>query len=100
MAMKVSDVVDVPLRGQVLRLKITGGVPSVGDLAVGRRLRVRSPRGEEHVVRIVDHSITGGQVTQKRMEKVREFDVLIKPDDGSVERLPINFGYTVDTISE
>jgi hypothetical protein len=98
MAMKVSDVVDVPMRGQVLRLKVTGAVPNVAQLAVGRRLRLRSPAGEEHVVRIVDHSVTGGVVTQKRMERVREFDVLIKSDNEEVTHVPVGFGYTVEPI--
>ena len=100
MALKVSDVLDVPLRGQVLRLKVVDQVPAIADIAVGRRLRLRGPAGEEQVVRIVDHSITGGNVTQKRLERVREFDVLIEADDGSKQPVPVNFGYTVEPIRD
>lgn len=100
MAMRVSDVVDVPLRGQVLRLKIQDAVPQISEVAVGRRLRLRSPRGDEHVVRIVDHSITGGAVSQKRIERVRELDVLIRSDEPAVERVPVDFGYTAEPVKD
>ena len=97
--MSVSDVLDVPLRGQVLRLKVTRGTPQAAALTKGKRLRVSGPGGE-HVVRIVDHSITGGNVTQKRLEKYREFDALIEPADGGSDRLPIDFGYRAEPISD
>ena len=100
MTMKVSDVLDVPLRGQVLRLKVTDTVPRVADIAVGRRLRVRSPQGEEHIVRIIDHSVIGGKVTQARIERVREFDVLIRSDSDGAARVPVDFGYTAEPIAD
>jgi hypothetical protein len=97
--MAVSDVVDVPYRGQMLRLKVVSGKANAADLAAGKRLRVRGPAGE-HVVRIVDHGITGGKVTQARLDKYGEFDALIKPDDGSSERLPIDFGYRAEPMND
>lgn len=100
MPIQVSDVVDVPLRGQVLRLRVTDQVPRLAEVAVGRRLRLRGPQGEEQIVRIVDYSITGGKVTQERLERVRELDVLVEADDNSKQRVPVDFGYTVEPISD
>ena len=43
---RVSDAVQVPLRGMLLRLRLNEGAPSVKDLAVGRTLRLRPQRRE------------------------------------------------------
>jgi hypothetical protein len=54
---RVSDVVDVPLRGIVLRLRLVEGAPSE--------------------VRIAGHAVTGGKPTQARLDRTRELDVLL-----------------------
>lgn len=81
---RVSDVVVVPLRGTMLRLRVADGTPSMADLGVGARLRLRSPAGEEREVRIADHVVTGGRPTQDRLDRARELDVLIA-DGASIE---------------
>lgn len=92
--LRVSDVVDVPLRGLLLRLKVVSGQPRTGDIAVGRKLSVRGSSGAQQTVRIVAHSITGGNVSQARLDQVRELDVLVTSDE-STKLLPIDFGSTV-----
>jgi hypothetical protein len=79
---RVSDVVGVPLRGTVLRLRVTDGAPSMDALGVGARLRLRTPAGGEHEVRIRGHSLTGGKPTQERLDRTGELDVLI--EDGAL----------------
>lgn len=86
---RVSDVVDVPLRGTVLRLRVVEGTPSMKDLAAGSRLRLRSPSGAERVVTIQGHAVSSGKATQQRLDRVRELDVRISDEeatrDGAVE---------------
>ncbi len=74
---RVSDALEVPLRGHMLRLRLTEGAPSMGDLGVGRVLRLRSPDGETRDVPILAHSATGGKASQKRLDEVRELDVIV-----------------------
>ncbi|HSJ26440.1 MAG TPA: hypothetical protein VK929_17305 [Longimicrobiales bacterium] len=88
---RVSDVVDVPLRGRVLRLRVVDGTPALDDLAVGRDLLLRSPSGEDRRVRITAHSVTAGKPSQERLDRTGEFDVLI--DEGSVAGDPIEIGW-------
>jgi hypothetical protein len=87
---RVSDVVEVPLRGTLLRLRLVNGTPSMDDLGVGAALRLRSPAGVERDVHVTAHSVTGGKPTQERLDRVRELDVLI---DGAAEK-PIEIGWT------
>ena len=86
---RVSDVVDVPLRGTVLRLRVVEGTPSMTDLGAGYRLRLRSPSGAERVVTIRGHAVSSGKATQERLDRVRELDVRISDDeatsDGAIE---------------
>jgi hypothetical protein len=80
---RVSDSVDVPLRGRMLRLRVVDGSPAMSDLKPGRRLRVTGPRGGDGLVRIVDHAVTSGKATQARLDRVRELDVVVadeRPD--------------------
>lgn len=90
----VSDVVAVPLRGTLLRLRLVDGTPSVKDLAVGRKIRVTSPGGESREVEIKAHTMTGGRQTQDRLERTREFDILVEGPAGSADPLPYDIGWT------
>lgn len=80
---RVSDVVDVPLRGTVLRLRVVDGTPSMSDLGAGSSLLLRSPDGAERRVTITGHSLTGGNSTQARLDRVRELDVLVADEDAA-----------------
>src|SRR5688500_14388240 len=96
-AFRVSDVVDVPLRGMMLRLRVLDGQPSMGDLGVGSRLRVRSTSGDERDVRIVAHAVTGGNPTQERLERTGELDVVIADESGGD---PIEIGWTASGVQD
>lgn len=91
-AFRVSDVVDVPLRGTVLRLRVTDGTPSMADLGVGSVLLLRSPDGAERRVTITGHAVTGGKPTQERLDRVRELDILIADDEAGGDE-PIEIGW-------
>jgi hypothetical protein len=88
---RVSDVVDVPLRGTMLRLRLVDGTPALSDLDVGSALRLRGMNGTERQVRITAHSVTGGRPTQQRLDRTREFDVIIANDADHAERVEIGW---------
>lgn len=91
----VVNVMDVPLRGVLLRLRLQEGVPSLRELGPGRRLLLRSPAGEEREVRVLDFSVTGGRATQSRLERMRELDVIVARDDAWSDGRPIRIGWSV-----
>lgn len=90
---RVSDAVAVPLRGLMLRLRLLEGTPSIKDLAVGRRVRVTSPGGEAREVAIIAHAVVGGRQTQKRLDQVRELDVVVAEVDGAPGAVPVDIGW-------
>ncbi|MEO5511027.1 MAG: hypothetical protein ABIV28_06250 [Longimicrobiales bacterium] len=90
---RVSDSVEVPLRGQMLRLRLTEGAPSMSDLAVGRVLHLTSPGGSTRELPILAHSVTGGNPTQKRLERVRELDVIVDGALAAGDGDPIEIGW-------
>jgi hypothetical protein len=92
---RVSDSLFVPLRGQLLRLKVAAGTPAASAVAAGRTLTVHAPDGRSRDVTILDHSITGGRLTQARLDRVRELDVVIPLDQASIEGETIGIGWIV-----
>ena len=91
---RVSDAVEVPLRGYLLRLKLLSGTPSISDVAPGKRIRLRGPDGGEGVVTIMDYSVTQGAPSQKRMDRTREVDVMIEGSDAVVNGRAVDIGWT------
>lgn len=88
---RVSDVVEVPLRGTLLRLRVVDGTPSMTDLRVGSTVRLRSPSGDERDVVVKAHSVTGGKARQERLDRTRELDLLI--DTPPADQDPIEIGW-------
>lgn len=88
---RVSDVVEVPLRGLLLRLRVVEGSPSMSDIGVGSTLRLTDPAGAEHGVVVKAHSVTGGKARQKRLDQTRELDVVI--EDRGADATPIEIGW-------
>jgi hypothetical protein len=88
---RVSDSVEVPLRGRMLRLRVVEGTPAMADLVPGSTLRVSGP-GEDRTITVVGHAVTSGRATQERLDRVRELDVVIA-DDAERERGPIDIGW-------
>lgn len=89
---RVSDVVDVPLRGTVLRLRVVDGAPSMSDLGIGSQLRLRSPAGVERLVTIGAYAVSSGRATQARLDRVKELDIVVADEDASVEG-PVGIGW-------
>ena len=92
----VSDALDVPLRGFLLRLRLVEGSPSVKDIGRGTRLRLVSPDGRERVVTVTDTSVTGGRNTQERLEKTGQIDVLVSSAEAYAENEPIGIGWKAE----
>lgn len=90
---RVSDVVEVPLRGWLLRLRLVEGRASVADVGVGRMLRLVSPSGDERVVTITAHATTGGRQTQARLDRTREMDVMIAGEDAGNGAARVGIGW-------
>ena len=92
----VSDALDVPLRGFLLRLRLLDGTASVKDIQSGARLRLTSPQGLERVVTVAGKSMTGGRNTQARLEKTGQLDVIIPSDEAYAGDEPIGIGWTAE----
>ena len=92
----VSDALDVPLRGFLLRLRLEDGAPSVKDIGSGTRLRLTSPTGQERVVTVKDKSVTGGRNTQARLEKTGQIDVIVASDEAYAGGDPIGIGWKAE----
>lgn len=90
---RVSDSLEVPLRGHLLRLKVREGSPAMTDLKPGRRLRLVSPDGKERTVTVVGHSTTGGRATQERLDTLRELDVVISSTDAGAYEDRVGIGW-------
>ena len=90
---RVSDAVEIPMRGYLLRLKLRDGDPAIGDLAVGNKIKLRSPSGAEKVVAIKDHSVTQGPTSQDRLDRTREFDVVIDSPDAVLGNEVVDVGW-------
>jgi hypothetical protein len=93
---RVSDSLEVPLRGHLLRLRLLEGHPSMKDLAPGGKVRVSAPSGAGREIGIVGHSATGGLATQDRLDQTGELDLVIGYDDAGegVERIEIGWVVT------
>lgn len=92
----VSDALDVPLRGFLLRLRLLEGSPSVKDIGRGTRLRLVSPDGRERVVTVTDKSVTGGRNTQERLEKTGQIDILVSSAEAYADDEPIGIGWKAE----
>jgi hypothetical protein len=92
----VSDALDVPLRGFLLRLRRTEGTFAVKDLVPGSQLRLTSPTGLERVVTVRAKSLTGGRNTQERLEKTGQIDVIIGSEDAYADGEPIGIGWAAE----
>jgi hypothetical protein len=91
---RVSDIVDVPLRGHLLRLRLVEGKAAIADLAIGRRLRLTSPAGVVRTITITDHAVTGGKQTQQRLERTRELDIVVSDEDAGSGAAAVGLGWT------
>ncbi len=92
----VSDALDVPLRGFLLRLRRTGGDVAVKDLGPGTRLLLRAPDGAERTVTVVAKSLTGGRNTQSRLDKTGQIDLIISAEDAYQDGRPIGVGWSAE----
>jgi hypothetical protein len=63
------------------------------DLGVGKKLRVQSPSGDERVVTIAGHAVTGGRATQQRLDRTRELDVVISNQDAGAGDALVDIGW-------
>lgn len=91
---RISDALEVPHRGYLLRLKLLDGEPVLGDLAPGQKITLRSPDGIEGVVAIKDYSLTQGPPSQKRFDRTHELDVVIETADAVVKGQIVDIGWT------
>lgn|SRR5687767_12301890 len=90
---RVSDAVQVPLRGQMLRLKLLDGEPGLADVSPGKKIRVHSPNGGERVIVIKDFSATAGVMSQEKLDRYRELDVVVESHDATIDGAEIEIGW-------
>lgn len=92
----VSDALDVPLRGFLLRLRRVAGDFSVKDVGPGSRLLLRSPDGLERTVTVVAKSLTGGRNTQARLDQTGQIDLIISAEDAYQDGRPVGVGWSAE----
>lgn len=90
---RVSDAVQVPRRGYLLRLKLLSGTPALDDLSPGSKLRVAAPRGGARTISVKDFSATAGFPSQEKLDRYRELDIVIDQEDGLVDGEEIQIGW-------
>ncbi|MEN8375879.1 MAG: hypothetical protein ABFS34_10565 [Gemmatimonadota bacterium] len=90
---RVSDVYEVPLRGVMLRLKVSDGRPSMKAFKPGAALTVSSPDGESRTVRVKDIGLISGRAKQARLDRTGELDVLVSREDGLADP-PVEIGWS------
>jgi hypothetical protein len=78
---RISDVVRVPLRGYMLRLRVLEGTPALKDVKPGSALRLDGPEGRSRTVRIAAFSATGGRQNRERLAATRELDIIVSEAD-------------------
>ena len=93
---RVSDVVPVPLRGRMLRLRLLEGDPASATLRPGRPIRLRGPDGAERVVRILGIGTPSGRARPDRLARIREIDVVIAEADAVAGGEPVRIGWTAE----
>ena len=92
----VSDALDVPLRGFLLRLRLVAGEATAADIGPGARLVLRSPDGVERTVTVVAKSLTGGRNGQARLEKTGQIDVIIPSEEAYQDGRPVGIGWSAE----
>jgi hypothetical protein len=92
---RVSDALEMPHRGYLLRLRVVDGKPSAAALKPGAAVRLHAPDGRDRLVRIVDHAVTGGKGGQARLDRLGEFDFVIGREDGWIDADVVEIGWTV-----
>ncbi len=92
---RVSDAVEVPLRGMMLRLKRVDGTAPLGALKPGATLRLMAPDGETRTARVKALSVTGGRPTQERLDRYGQADVVIAPEEARLDGRPVEIGWYV-----
>ncbi len=92
---RVSDAVDVPLRGTMLRLKRVEGTPPVAAIEPGATLRLEGPGGETRTATVKALSVTGGRPTQERLDRYGQADVVIAPEEARVDGRAVEIGWFV-----
>lgn len=91
----VSDACMVPLRGWMLRLKLVEGDFDPSMLSPGSTFRLRSPDGEGWTATVKGLSATAGRQTRKRVEKYKEFDIVIPASDAVRDGGEVAIGWSV-----
>jgi hypothetical protein len=91
---RVSDALEVPGRGYLLRLKLNSGEAGLDDLGAGKSITLRGPNGTERTVPIKEISLTVGAPSQVRLDRTRELDIVIDTADAVVNGQVVDIGWT------
>jgi hypothetical protein len=92
---RVSDAYAVPLRGWLLRLKLLDGDFQPRMLGPGTSIRLVDPHGNERVVSVLGLAATAGRQTRERVEKYREFDIVLSERDAVRDGQEVGLGWEV-----
>jgi len=91
---RVIDSMDAPVRGRVIRLRLSEGrPPTVGELK-GARLTARSPGGEEETLLVLGFAIVGGKPSNGRLSRTGRADLVVTLE-GNQERPTVRTGWEI-----
>lgn len=79
-AFQVVDALDHPHGGRILRVRLVGGDPPGVRSLRGRTLRAEGPRGEESSAKVLGYSLTGGKVSNRRLERKGRLDLHVEEE--------------------
>lgn len=82
-AFLVIDAMDAPHRGRIVRLRLQGGRPPTLRELKGARLRARSPKGEEEVLRVMGFFLPGGRPSDARLSRTGRVDLVVEGENGT-----------------
>ena len=89
----VSDAYFVPLRGWMLRLKLTEGEFEPSMLKPGSSFKLVAPDGQERTVQVKGWGATAGRQKKDRVQAYKEFDVVIPAEDAVVDGREVATGW-------
>ncbi len=93
---QILDAPPAPHGGLILRLRHREGpTPRLRELR-GARLRLRSPEGEERLVRVTGFALTGGKPSDDRLARTGRVDLHVVDEGNPEEGEPVTLRWVAE----
>jgi hypothetical protein len=81
--LRVVDALDHPHGGRILRVRLLKGEPPTVRRLRGSRLRARGPQGQVATVKVLGFAVTGGKVSNQRLQGPGRADLHVEEEEGA-----------------